>query len=144
MKNVLGLLLILAATACATVPMAPDASDAAGKRFDPPPVGMAQIYIYRDSTGSSTALNVSLGTRMLGALAGNTWFRIEVAPGSYDVRCNAENVASAVVAVAVGETRFVETVIGIGMTAPRCRINEVAATVGRPAVLTGKQAAELR
>jgi hypothetical protein len=144
MRLLSGVLALVTLTGCATVPMASQDADRAGKRFDPPSPGMAQIYIFRDATGSSTALNVSLGAQMLGALAGNTWFRVEVEPGQYDIRCNAENVANAVVAIAAGETRFVETVVGIGWVAPRCRIAEVAPSIGRPVVLAGHQAAPLR
>lgn len=134
--------LALALAGCASVPMAPPADNAAGKTFEPPAPGMAALYVYRGD-GHRT-VSVSVGQRTLGALASDTWFRLPVAPGPHDIRCRAENADARVVSIAAGETRYVEVETTAGAWGPRCSIIEVSADHGRPAVLAGKRAAEIK
>ena len=73
------------------VPMANTTADATAKRFDAPIPGKAALYIYRpDSAGS--VLDINANQRVLGPLRKGTYLRIDVAPGSLDVRCRS-NVA---------------------------------------------------
>lgn len=141
----LALTTTLLLSACASVPMASRDADAAGKTFAPPPPGSATLYLYRESIfGAAYSLALSVGQRNLGALAADTWFRIDVEPGTYDVRCTTpEASGSQSVQIASGETRFVEAAIRMGFVAPRCAVFEVAPEKGRSAVTGGKRAQEI-
>lgn len=137
--------LLLLVCGCATVPMAALPEDAAGKAFPPPPPGMGSLYVFRTSDlGGTRTINVSAGQRMLGDLAGATWFQVAVNPGTYDIRCRAENSASQPVAIAAGEIRYVEIEIRVGLMAPRCGVAEVAAETGRAAIVAGNRAADIK
>lgn len=97
-----------ALAACASVPLADKESDAAGKRFDPPPPGSARLYAYQAACTASTVRPVgtvfvvdqgSCGTddvhlrrddqpaQKIGRLAPMNWLSVDVAPGSYDIWC---------------------------------------------------------
>ena len=145
MRLMLVLAAFLLATGCASVPMAPADEDAAGKRFEPPPATQAVLYVFRESMfGSAFSMPVTVGPRPLGNLATDTWFRVVLEPGSYEVRCNMENSASVPVQLASGETRFVEAAIRFGFVTPRCALTEVDAATARTAILSGRRAQETR
>lgn len=135
-------LLLLALSGCASVPMAGEGADAQGKRFEPPPAGEAALYIYRESVfAAAYSLPVSLGPRQVGALATDTWFRIDLTPGSYEVACTTdEKTATATVTLAPDETRYVEAAMRIGWLGPRCGVFEVSPEKGRQAVMAGRRA----
>jgi hypothetical protein len=139
--------LVLAAGlgACASVPLAPSEQDVVGKQFAPPTEGQVALYIYREGVfGSAVVLPVSVGRRAIGALAANTWFLVDVPPGSYDVRCTGgENIDSRTVQLAPGETRYVEAAVRPGLFASRCAVFEVAPVTGQKAILAGKRAQEI-
>lgn len=141
----LALTATLLLSACASVPMAPRDADAAGKTFAPPPPGSATLYLYRESIfGAAYSLALSVGQRNLGSLAADTWFRIDVEPGTYDIRCTTPEASdSKSFQIASGETRFVEAAIRMGFVAPRCAVFEVAPEKGRSAVVRGKRAQEV-
>jgi hypothetical protein len=144
MRNLLlGLVLLLGA--CASVPMATPGEDAAGKRFEAPPPGRSNLYVYRFGVvGAATANDTTLGPRALGSLGPSTWLLVTLEPGTYDVRCNAENSASTTVQLAAGETRYVEVSVRIGFTRARCAIAEATPEAGRVAVMSGSRAADIR
>lgn len=137
--------LALILPACASVPMASADADVQGKSFVPPPPGKAALYVYRESVfGAAKLLAVSAGQRALGSLAADTWFRVDLDPGRYDMRCSGgENSESTIVQLATGETRFVEAAVRMGMFAHRCGIFEVPPDKGRAAILAGRRAAEI-
>jgi hypothetical protein len=88
---------------------------------------------------------LTIGQRTIGALGSDTWFRLELEPGTYDVRCSGnENSNSTLVQLASGETRLIETGIRFGWVSPRCSVFEVPAVTARPAVLANKRAREIR
>jgi hypothetical protein len=134
-----------ALAACATVPLESGAQDAAGKRFDPPPPGQAALYVFRESvSGAAYVVTAWLGPRALGQLGADTWFRIEVEPGTYQLRCTTAEASQLVqVAIAAGEIRFVEIAFRLGFTSPRCAIFEVMPEQGRKAVSAGRRALPL-
>ncbi|MGD9880658.1 MAG: hypothetical protein AB7F22_09835 [Reyranella sp.] len=131
--------------ACASVTLAPGAQDIAGKQFSPPPEGQAALYIYREGIfASAVLLPVSVGQRAIGALAVDTWFLVDVPPGTYDVRCTGgENTDMRTVQLAPGETRYVEAAIRPGFLATRCAVFEVAPETGQKAIRAGKRALEI-
>lgn len=137
----IAMLLFLLLTACGSVPMAPAADDAAGKAFSPPPAGSSALYVYRDDTvGGLRTVDVSAGQRMLGSLAWQTWLRVDLPPGTYDVRCKFEDTTSLPVTLAPGEIRY----LTIYFTFRKCNLREADAAVARPAITAGQRAAEIR
>lgn len=135
------LLLFLLLTACGSVPMAPAADDAAGKAFPPPPAGSAALYVYRDDTvGGLRTVDFTAGQRALGSLAWGTWLRVDMPPGTYDVRCKFEDTTSLPVTLAPGEIRY----LTIYFTFRKCNLRESDGAVARPAILAGQRAAEIR
>jgi hypothetical protein len=127
------------------VTLAPREQDVAGKQFDPPPDGHAALYVYREGIfGSAILLPVSVGRRAVGALATDTWFLVDVPPGTYDVRCTGgENTDMRTVQLAPGETRYVEAAVRAGFLASRCAVFEVAPETGQKAIRAGKRAQEI-
>ena len=79
--------------ACASVPMASSEADIQAKQFQPSSAGEATLYVFREGMfGGALALSASIGQRMLGQLGPDTYFRVGLQPGEYDVRCSgAEN-----------------------------------------------------
>lgn len=67
-------------------PVASPEATAAGKAFEAPPPNMAALYIYRERAGN--VAQVSAGQRTLGQLYGRDWLRVELRPGTYDLRCS--------------------------------------------------------
>lgn len=131
--------------ACASVTLAPSEQDVVGKQFAPPTEGQAALYLYREGVfGSAVVLPVSVGRRAIGALAVDTWFLVDLPPGTYDVRCTGgENTDSRTVQLAPGETRYVEAAVRAGFFASRCAVFEVAASIGQTAIRAGKRAQEI-
>lgn len=138
--------LALGLTACAevVVPMAPPTDDAVGKRFDPPPQGMAALYIVNTQHQRDTpAFNVSIGRAPIGGLASATWFRLDVPSGSYDVRAaGSDGSASKIMDLAPGTTRFLTIRFAHWNLTPI--LNEVAEREGKPLVISGRRAQEIR
>lgn len=142
----LALLSMLAVTACdtASVPLAPTALDAEGKKFVEPPTGMGALYIARTGDGGSL-INISVGQRALGPLGNFSWFRVDLPPGMADVRCaGGENVQSLQIPVTAGEIKYIKTRASIGWQALRCSLYEVDTSEGQGAVREGSRAAEVR
>ena len=126
--------------------MAPSDADIQAKQFQPPSAGQATLYVFREGIlGAAIALNASLGQRMLGQLGPDNYFRVDILPGDYDMRCSStENSRSTTVRIATGETRFVEIAPRFGFVVARCAISEVTEEQGRSAIAHGKRAAEIK
>lgn len=131
-------------TGCSSVPRASPEADAEGKRFTPPPAGQGALYVYRGGVlGGAYVFPISAADRQLGTLPAGAWLRRDLEAGQYDVRCTGgENVASIVVPLAAGETRFVSVTTGVGWAAPRCGLAEVSAAEGRAGVLARRRIQE--
>lgn len=147
MKKALVAAALLLSACSSSVPMASSSDDTDGKRFQAPAPNMAVLYIYRGAAGlggGEAVFTPTIGQRMLGGLAPRTWFRVELAPGQYDLRClGGENQGNLVVTLASQETRFVEIEPGSGWVNYRCHLIEVDANRGRDGVLRGSRAAAL-
>jgi hypothetical protein len=126
----------------ATVPMADPGASSAGQAFQAPPLGQGALYIYRHGgLGLSQLVTATIGQRTLGQLAANTWFRIDLDPGSQQLRCTTAEASEALqVQVGAAEIRFVEVAIRIGLAAPRCAISEVSPEKGQAAIRAGRRA----
>ncbi len=138
--------LAMLAAACATVPMAAPAEDAAAKQFTAPPAGQAALYVYREGgVGGAVPFAVSIGQRQLGQLAPMTYFRVDLPAGAHDVRCTgSDNSDAALVALAPNETRFVELSVRLGVGMPRCSVKEAGTETARAAVGAGQRALDIR
>ena len=138
-------LLLLAAGACAAVPMATPQEDSLGKRFEAPPQDKGALYIYREGLmGALAPVNVTIGSGAGSdlnlALAPDTWVRLEGDPGPLEVRCSGDSAAGRRIEVAPGETRYVEVAYRIGLLSSGCGIAEVSPDRGQAAVSRGKRA----
>lgn len=143
-QGILTFALLLAACDTASVPLATSRADAEGKSFPPPPSGQAALYLVRGGD-VGTLISVTVGPRPLGALGNYTWFRVDVPPGTLDVRCaGGEASKAAQVTANAGDVRFIEIRATTGWWNSRCDIEEVTDQVGRGLVLRGKRAIELR
>ena len=132
-------LIALTMSACATLPRMDEAENTAGKRFEPV-LERGVLYVYRESPfGFAVVLPTSIDGRMIGSLGSDTWYRLEVAPGSHEIACHAENTGRMTLDVAAGEVRFVEVAIQMGFIQPRCRVFAPSDEVGRKSVLGGKR-----
>lgn len=145
MRLAMLLMTMLALGACDTarVPLADSQADAAGRRFAPPP-GQGSIYVYRGGD-SGTLFSIMVGRREFGPIGNYSWFVADVEPGTHDVRCTGgENSRILPVSVAAGEARFVLVDALSGWWTLRCGITEQPESIGKPGVLAGKRAAEIR
>jgi hypothetical protein len=132
--------------ACGSVPHAPAAEDAAAKAFGPPAADQGALYLYRESAFAGPVLiTASVGQRQLGQLAPDTYFRVDLPPGAYNLRCNTSEVARVLsVQLDPGQIRFVEIAARHGINDARCAIFEVEAGKGRSAIMAGQRALEIR
>lgn len=133
--------LMVALAACANVPAATPAADQEAKRFDPPPPDKGAIYLYREGWfGFARAIEVTLDGQQPSRLASNTFVRIERVAGTVDVTCRTgDSAASRQVAIAPGETRYVEVTMGAGLWGPNCAVQEVSPQQGQAGILAGKR-----
>ena len=87
MKLGVVVLAALSVAACElNLPMGTPELDAAGKAFSPPRADRAALYVYQASN-SGAVLNMTLDQRTLGALGPGNYLRVDVAPGTYSLRC---------------------------------------------------------
>lgn len=135
------LALVLAATACANVPVADPQQDAEAKRFDSPPPGSGALYIYRSELmGFARPIDISIAGGASAALGSKTYLRLEGPPGPVDIACRVgDRQGQQEVMIEPGRTRFVEASMKVGMLMPDCQLTEVSPDQGRAAVLAAKR-----
>jgi hypothetical protein len=152
MRFAWSLVACLALSACA-LPMADPQSDAAGKQFEPPPAGQAAIYIYRASRTSldrTSRFRVYVEPRdgerrILGILDDDTWFRVNVSPGSWYAGCTGGDrghVSNAYAPLAAGQIAYVEISAVPGRWVANCTAISSPEASARPAILKGKRVQE--
>ena len=123
------------------IPMGTPTDDAAGKQFMAPSAGKAALYV----VGSRlvTIAPILVGRTNVGSLINQTWMRVDLAPGHYDVWViGPHNTAFRSVDVEAGSTRFIEVTITNG-TPINYLLHELPDGVGRAAVFAGKRAQEI-
>ena len=124
------------------IPMATPTDDAAGKQFVAPSAGKAALYV----VGSRlvTIAPILVGRTNVGSLINQTWMRVDLAPGHYDVWVvGPHNTAFRSIGLEAGSTRFIEVTFTNGMPI-NYRLKQLSDSVGRAAVLAGKRAQEIR
>lgn len=141
MKNLISLLALVMTvvlSGCASVPMASLENDKAAKDFSEVP-GKGSLFIYRNETmGAALPLAVSVNGKTLGQTAAMTYFRMNVAPGKYNVVSHAENVSEISLDINAGKNYFVWQEIKMGMFSARSKLQQVDESKGRAGVSESK------
>ena len=141
MKHIVGIFtaaMILLLTGCASVPMAPMDQDTKAKEFSPAP-NKASLYIYRnESFGAAIPMTVSVNGKALGQTAAQTYFRLNILPGKYNVESHAENVTNLSLSAEAGKNYFVWQEVKMGMWMARSLLQQVDENTGRAGVMESK------
>ena len=134
------LALVLAATACANVPMADPQQDAEGKRFSTPAPGGGALYIYRSELmGFARPIDISIAGGVNAGL-GAELCASKGPAGPVDITCRVgDHQGQQEVMIEPGQTRFVEVSMKVGLMLPDCQMAEVSPDQGRAAVLGAKR-----
>jgi hypothetical protein len=128
-------MLAVLAAGCASVPLAPPQADLAAKRFDPPPSGMANLYVYRNENyGSAVRLSVVLDGALLGDTAAKTYLFTPIAPGTHTVVSKAENDSTAVIDARAGSSYFLWQEVKMGLWSARSALQQMEEAEGREGV----------
>ncbi len=130
--------LLLLLSGCASVPMAPLDQDSKAKDFSPIP-NKASLYIYRNETfGAAIPMTVSVNGKALGQTAAQTYFRLNLSPGKYNVESHAENVSNLPLTTEAGKNYFVWQEVKMGMWMARSLLQQTDETTGRAGVMESK------
>jgi hypothetical protein len=132
---------LLAATACASVPMMPEADDLAGKAFQPAPAGRAHVYVYRnESFGGAVKLGILLDGFMVSESAAKTYVLLPVAPGRHVITSVAENRDELALDAAGGKTYYVWQEVKMGAWSARSKLTLMDEAAGQAGVQECKRA----
>lgn len=140
----LGLLLLLAGCGDPQLPMASAADDAAGKALVAPADGMGALYVYREQSGNTAS--ISIGAHRIGLLQGHNWLRVDLPPGTYDVRCMQPAIGSETLQVVELGARDVVYLSAKESFTPywACHMAREPVERARPAILAGNRIREIR
>jgi hypothetical protein len=121
--------------------MMPEAMDAEGKRFSPPP-GKANLYVTRTTFLAGAVLfQVHLDGRLAGSIAPNTYLLLDVDPGKHQVLVTTPESQNAVtVNVNAGDNHFFEVTPAMGWMHARAEIQPLPEDEGKKAVQGSKRA----
>ena len=134
----LSAILVLLLSGCASVPLAPLDQDTKAKDFSPIP-NKASLYIYRnESFGAAIPMTVSVNGKALGQTAAQTYFRLNLTPGKYNVESHAENVSNLPLATEAGKNYFVWQEVKMGMWMARSLLQQTDEATGRAGVMESK------
>jgi hypothetical protein len=141
LRGGLSLALLLAAAACANVPLADPQQDAEAKRFEPPAQDNGAIYVYRPGLmGLARPIDVAIAGGVSAELASNTYLRLEGPPGPVDLSCKiGDNQGGRQIAIEAGRVRYVEVSVKVGLTLPGCDVTEVSPDLGQAAVRNARR-----
>ena len=130
--------LVLLLSGCASVPMASMDQDTKAKDFSPAP-NKASMYIYRNERfGAAIPMTVSVNGKALGQTAAQTYFRLNLTPGKYNVESHAENVSNLPLTTEAGKNYFVWQEVKMGMWMARSLLQQTDETTGRAGVIESK------
>ena len=137
----LSLPLLLAAAACANVPLADSQQDAEAKRFEQPARDNGALYVYRAGLmGLARPIDVSIAGGVSAALASNTYLRLEGPPGPVDLACGVgDKQGGQQITIEPGRTRYIEVSMKVGLTLPGCDVVEVSPDQGQAAVRNARR-----
>ena len=133
--------LLLAAAACANVPLADPQQDAEAKRFEQPAQDNGALYVYRSGLlGLARPIDVNIAGGVSAELASNTYLRLEGPPGPVDLSCKiGDQQGGRQIAMEPGRTRYVEVSMKVGLLSPGCEVVEVSPDQGQGAVRNAKR-----
>ncbi len=136
LRGSLTLPLLLAAAACANVPLADRQQDAEAKRFERPARDSGALYVYRSGVmGFARPIDVSIAGGASAELATNTYLRLEGPPGPVDLACRVgDKQGGQQIVIDSGRTRYVEVSMAVGLGLPGCQVTEVPPDQGQAAV----------
>ena len=144
MRRLFVLATVLLLPACAEVQMANTEADVLGRHSRRSLVKLRSMSIAEGMLARAVKMSVSVNGSRLGALAQDTWFRVDLEPGQYVIGCtSAENSEARNVQLAADEIRFIEIEPRFGIKTPRCAVVETTSESGRAGVLAGYRAQEL-
>ena len=99
----------------------------------------------RASDGTAARLDQGHAHSRIGIEHGLHFFRVDLQPGEYDMRCSGiEGAGSMTLKITTGEARFVEVAARLGIGSARCTIFEATDQQGRSAIAHSKRAAEIK
>ncbi|MDO8789898.1 MAG: DUF2846 domain-containing protein [Sulfuritalea sp.] len=131
----------LAISGCASVPMGDPKKDAQAKTFAVAK-DKAGIYIYRnESMGAAVRMDVAIDNQIVGQTAANTYFYKEVTPGKHIVSSTAENTDTLEVEVKPGKLAFIWQEVKMGLLYARNMLHLVSEEEGKKGVLETNLAA---
>jgi len=128
------LLIALAISGCASVPMGDPKQDAALKSFSIAQ-DKAGIYVYRnESIGAAVRMDVSVDGQPIGQTAAKTYLYKEVTPGKHTVSSTAENTDTLEVDAKPGTLTFIWQEVKMGLLYARNKLHIVSAEEGKKGV----------
>ena len=128
------LAVVVLASGCASVNMAPEAADTAAKTYAVKP-GMVNIYVYRNEIlGAAITLPVELNGKAVGATASKTYLLLPVAPGKHTLTSKGESGSTLAVDVAAGRNYFVWQEVKMGMLSGGSALHLVDEAKGKAGV----------
>jgi hypothetical protein len=127
------------------VPLDTAALDAQGKQFAAPAPSLAALYVSYGETRGWVPFALSLDQRSLGVLGKGTWLRVDVKPGTYDLRCAGTGEQgipdSLPVPLVAGHIWFVRASYVI-FGNPACRLTAIAPDAAKAEILTRQRIRE--
>lgn len=134
------LLLASLMSGCASVPMTSMDEDMKAKSFIAQE-GKSNIYVYRnESFGGAIPITVALNGKVVGQTGPQTYFLLEVDPGSHEVSSIAENTSTLKLITETGKSYFVWQEVKMGLWMARSLLQQVDDEKGRKGVAECKRA----
>jgi hypothetical protein len=128
------LAVVVLASGCASVNMAPAEADNAAKTYAVKP-GMGNIYVYRNEIlGAAITLPVELDGKAVGATASKTYLLLPVAPGKHTLGSKGESGSTLELDVATGRNYFVWQEVKMGMLSGGSALHLVDEAKGKAGV----------
>lgn len=135
---------LFAISGCASVPMAPKDQDLALKKFTPPPIDKAGLYIYRNTFGGQALKKtLSIDGKVIGETANKVYFYKLISPGQHTLATESEFSDNSIIFEAMGgRNYFAEQYIKVGVFVGGANVKMVDEEEGKTEVLKCKLAAE--
>jgi hypothetical protein len=126
--------IIVAASGCASVAMAPAEQDTKAKSFATS-TDKANVYVYRNETmGAAIKMEVSVDGKLIGKTASKTYFLVQLAPGKHTIVSQEDPEKKLDITVVAGKNYFVWQEVKMGMWAAGSKLSLVDDTAGKAGV----------
>ena len=125
---------LLLATGCASVPMAPASVDSEAKQFKSIP-DQANIYVYRnEGIGAAIKMGIYADEQPIAQTAAKTFINFQLAPGAHTIRGHAENNSEVTLDAKGGELYFIWQEVKMGFASARNKLQIMDADEGKAGV----------